>query len=523
MGRSADPPSPARFLRPLNQFNPRQILLESWNAWLLGAALVWFIFIGGTELGLLYTPVRAINAAIGGIIVGVWVWRMPRRADLTDLLVLGALIAFLVACVASRYPRMSFDAATTAVAFAAALSVARWEVSDPKKARALVTVLAVCALGLILLILPVWTSVWASWISIQGSLPPLDLDLPVGPYRQYHPAGMLFALLLPALLELTQRRLANVLGWMGIVLSIVLIYMAGSRTVWLALALGFVLPLIAARMRISRATVITLAVSSVLLAVLLVTNVLTSIVARLTTGSTVALRFEIWSESIGRWLTSPIFGTGPGSFSAAFTFSDYFQQYERVGRHADNAAVQIVMEAGVMGILTFGLLATALVMGVQRARGRTTMLAVSGIAIFGFMSVTDNPSDTANLAIIGLCWAALCTPAIVTPLATRWSPSWRTAALGLGALVVTVAVSSTRVRPLAIINPLGRCRHIPPGARLGGRARLQARNVPARARIAPGRSRSARRSGRPPPSDRAQSSGYRGPARSCSARGTRRK
>jgi O-antigen ligase len=400
---------------------------------------MWFVLLGGTELGSLSTQVRAINAVIGAAIVGYWLWQVPRRADRADLLVIGALVAFLVACVASDYRRMSIEAGTSALAFAAAFSVARWEVADRRAARALVTVLGACALVLILIILPLWASVWAGWMAITGSVPPLNLILPVGPYRGFHVVAILFALLLPSLVLLARRRLVNVVAYVGIVLSLALIYVTGSRTVWLALALSVVPVVFTLGRRSRRVTTAAVGVAFVALAGLAVTGVLGVIVGRLATTSTIDLRLEIWSNSLQLWLADPLFGSGPGSFSAAFTFSDYFVQYERVGRHADNAVVQLLMEGGLMGMATLGLLMAALVVGVRQARGRYPRVALMGVAIFAFTSLTDNPSDTANLVVIGLCWAALCTPAAETRPAMVWAPSWRTVAAGIAALVVAGA------------------------------------------------------------------------------------
>ena len=405
---------------------------------LLGGIITWLILLGGTELGSLNTWMRAINAALAAAIIGYWLWRLPARADRTDLLVVTALIAFMITCVASDYPRMSFDAATSALAYGGAFSVARWEVADRRSARALVTVLAICAIGLILVFLPLWVSVWTQWITITGSLPSLDLILPVGPYRGFHVVGMLFALLLPALIQMTQRRLANVIGFVGIGLSLVLIYMSGSRTVWLAVITGVAAPVLLRILNRRRlgwlagiATVVVVALATV--------GALGAVANRLFTGSTVGLRMEIWGDALGLWLQDAVFGSGPGSFSAAFTLGGYFVEFERVGRHADSAVIQILMEGGIFGLLAVGLIVAALVIGIRDAKGRWTRPAMMGVAIFVLMSFTDNPSDTSNLVVIGVCWAALCTPAVRTPIAERWAPSWRTALIGAGAGVISAS------------------------------------------------------------------------------------
>ena len=409
---------------------------------LLVAAVVWFVLLGGTELGQVHTAIRTINAVIAAAIIGLWLWRLPKRADTADILLLGALLAFLAACVVSTFPRLSLDAATTAMAFTAACSVARWEVSDARAGRALVTTLAFCGLGLILVFVGLWGSIWLEWFDVEGSIPPLDLLLPVGPYRGYHVVGMLFALLLPAMLLLARRRGIGVVGWVGAALSLLLIYMSGSRTVWLALGIVAAAWLAWAFVRDRRIAVLAGAIVFGVLLVLGVRGSLPDLMARLTTSGTLDLRAQIWQQSLSTWLAHPLTGTGPGSFSQAFTLGDYFVTVDRVGRHADSAIIQILMEAGALGLATVVALCAATVVGVYRAGDRSNPMAVAGLGLFVLMSFTDNPSDTAFLVVIAICWFALAAPSVDVP-ERAWTPSWRTAGIAVTAVVVVVAVASS--------------------------------------------------------------------------------
>lgn len=409
---------------------------------LLGLALLWFVLVGGTHFGSHHTPIRAINSAVGTIVVGCWLWSMPRRADRTDILLLGALVAFLLACVVSNFPRLSYEAATTAMAYTAAASLARWELADRRSARALITLLGFCSLGLLLIFVPLWMSVWSGWVSV-GTIPPLDLRLPVGPFRHWHAVAMLFALLLPALLQLTKRRLVRVVAYLGIGMSLLVIVGAGSRTVWLGLTLAMLIPLAATNGRPSGKAVRVAGIAIGIVAVLGAAGVLSSFIGRLTTASTIALRFEIWGASLDRWLLDPIFGTGPGSFSTAFTLGDYFQRYVSVGRHPDNAFVQLLMEAGVLGVVSLGLVISALIVGFRNSNGRWTRPALIGVAMFAFLSVTNDPASAGYYLIpIGISWAALCTPSLAPRVVRDWSASWRTALIGLSALLLVGSTSA---------------------------------------------------------------------------------
>jgi tetratricopeptide (TPR) repeat protein len=64
------------------------------------------------------------------------------------------------------------------------------------------------------------------------------------------------------------------------------------------------------------------------------------------------------------------------------------------------------------------------------------------------MSFTDNPSDTTFLVVIAICWFALAAPPIEAT-ARLWSPSWRTAGIGLAALLVLAAIGSTFAAAIA--------------------------------------------------------------------------
>ena len=142
--------------------------------------------------------------------------------------------------------------------------------------------------------------------------------------------------------------------------------------------------------------------------------------------------------TLQQWLTDPLTGTGPGSFSSAFTLSGFFSQYNGIGRHADNALVQVLMEAGVLGLGSVGLLATALLNGL-RIKGWGAPAAALGL--FAGMALTDNPSDSAHLVVIVIAWFALLAPAEATTAAPVLRRRWMLAPTALGAGVVAVVVA----------------------------------------------------------------------------------
>ena len=148
-------------------------------------------------------------------------------------------------------------------------------------------------------------------------------------------------------------------------------------------------------------------------ALLLIAGVAQPLLTRLTGTSTISLRGAIWDATLDQWLAHPLVGSGPGSFSSTFTLSGFFNTYADVNRHADNAVVQLLAEAGLVGIASLSALLAALVVGVRNARFRWA--PVTGLAIFAFASFTDNPSDSAHLVVIAIAWMAIATPRTASP------------------------------------------------------------------------------------------------------------
>jgi O-antigen ligase len=417
-------------------------------AMLLAAALIYFILLGGSDAGQEITELRALGALIsGGLIACCLAWG-SRFGDRSDRLTILSLLFFLTACGLSEFPRFSFDAATTALALVAAFLVAR-EVLASSRARDLaITVLGLCGLVLALAFLTLWGAVWIRWLSVPGAgLPPLDLILPVGPYRHYHVVGMTISMLLPAMIVIAGRRgLVRVIAIVGILAAISVIVMSGSRTVWLATIVGLALPVMAQQAGLLRRIPLAAYAAAGAVALLVfLSGVANPVLNRLVGTSTITLRSEIWGATLDRWLAHPFAGSGPGTFSITLTLGEYFAHFPDVGRHADNAVIQLLAEAGMLGILSLALLVAAVIAGV-RQRTDSPWAPLAGLLIFASSSFTDNPSDTSSLTVIALVWAALATAheGAIAPAATdgRHRQVIRRASIGAFALVA-ISVSLT--------------------------------------------------------------------------------
>lgn len=406
---------------------------------ILGGALLYFVLVGGTNFGAFVPEARMINALIGAVLVALWLWDLPGRHDLVDRLVLLALILFLVACVTSLFPRMSFDAAVNALAFAAAFGVARTELASEGARRWLTLALAASGFVVSLLLLSWWAPQWLAWIDETGQAPPFDLLLPAGIYRHHYYAAMLVTLLLPALVATLARPRLRLAAAVGVLASLAVIVMAGSRTIWLAvLVVAVALILIRARAYPRRLLWLG-AVGAVGVVAIAISGSAGQLLARIGDLPTLGSRLAIWSTALERWAARPLVGDGPGSFGSAVTLGGFFDLYREVPLNAHNAIVQQLQETGIVGLVAMGILVASALIGLRTRP--VSVPAVAALALFGLMCMTDNPSARPNLAVLAIVWAGYALPRgeVVKPAGVRARRSI-VPALGTAAAAVIVAV-----------------------------------------------------------------------------------
>jgi O-antigen ligase/tetratricopeptide (TPR) repeat protein len=422
----------------------------------LAAFLIITVLLVGTEAGRLLTPVRAIGAVLGAVLIYLYIVGAPRH-DLVDALVLAGLLAFVASCLTSSMPRLSFDAAASAIAYTAAFFVARGAVADARGRDLAILTMGVLGTLLSLILLASWATVWIGWIRAVG-LPPLDLALPSAPYAGIHVA-ILVGLLAPACFLLARRRGVWPIGVAGSVAACAVIVMSGSRTVWLgaAAALLAVAVLGGGRsfLRLPKPLIAAAAVAVIGGVVTLGPQIL----GRLATGSTVELRLATWSETLERWLSSPVLGFGPGTFPAQFSLTEYNSRFEPWHSHAHNVVVQQLLESGIVGLFGLALLAVALVVGIRR-QPAVAWGPAAGIVFLAAVSATENPTVSPYLVAPLIAWAALAAPRAVETSPLPRPPLVRRASLALAgvagaAMVVTLAASGAydRAADLAEAGP----------------------------------------------------------------------
>jgi O-antigen ligase len=420
-----------------------------------GALLVYCILLGGTEAGVFLPTFQIANAVIGATVIAWWVVTIRRGSDLPDLLVVSGLIAFLISCIASQYPRQSLDAALGALTWTAVFGIGRRLLSDERNRLLCLQLLALCGLLLALLFALLWGSVWVEWIRLMGGVPPFDLTLPAELYRHYYVVAMLLVALAPASVFMLGHRYMRYPAALTIFLSAVLTVLSGSRIVWLALAVGVVtgIALLRPSRRAAMAACVAIAAGSV---IVVSSGVGDSAFQRLIAGGTVGYRLDIWREAIEIWLQYPVFGTGPGTMPIALTTTDLTSVYEFTNRHADNALLQLAAEGGLAALT--GAVLIGLTLFVGRHMGLVgARAALVGIVMLAVLSLANNPTDSANLAAIGVVYGAMLAPFRPPDRRPSAGGPRRSAVTALtAAAAVLIAVANVAVGSASIAQAMAR-------------------------------------------------------------------
>ena len=319
----------------------------------------------------------------------------------------------LASCVLSAFPRRSFDSALILLTYCAALFVARGLLANDRNRRWIVRVVAGLSLAITLVIAALWGTTVIRWMSIAGPgvLPPLNLELTGHIWGHRHDLALLAAMLYPAW---WMGRPSRWQRWLGVavgVISLFVVIIDGSRTVWIAVAIATAIFAVGPALRAWRASrrvrlaVITAAVGIGLF--LLLSGLGLGILSRATNVSSLGFRGEMWESLVDSWLARPIAGSGPGSFPWSLQGVGYYDTNSLAPRHPDSAPIQLLAESGVLGVTALGVLLWTLVPAVVsgRSRGATWALLTFVIASLG-----GNPSDFSYVVAVAIVWTAFAAP-----------------------------------------------------------------------------------------------------------------
>jgi O-antigen ligase len=117
------------------------------------------------------------------------------------------------------------------------------------------------------------------------------------------------------------------------------------------------------------------------------------------------VRFSLWGAAINAWKDSPIFGAGLGQFRAAT--SEYIDSSSALLAH--NTYLSFLAEGGVLGVVLFFAIPSAVVLALLRRRDTVSRLILLSVGVFLAMAVTLNLQNFRPMWVvfgIALAWCA---------------------------------------------------------------------------------------------------------------------
>ncbi len=354
-----------------------------------------------------------IGAILGVVAIALRGGPLPRTV--LELPILGLLAAFALATAGALNVGMSLRAMAVIGAYAALLPVALIAVRHRPSWVGLVTavpvlLLAVPTLGVLLARRIEWIAVGAP------GLPPLRLLAEGTPFGSVAvpPFVLIPAWALAGLIEHEMARRV-IRGGLAIV-GLPLVILSGSRSAWLAIAVGLAVGLLPwlwrRRSSLRRPERITArGVAATVGGIVLVLAGFALVLPRLTAVTSLLYRGALWRDTLVAWSSDPLLGVGPGFMpyarqAAAPDFSFPVRQ-----PHSHNLLLGVLGDAGLLGVLAgLVLIATLLVVaGPWRSRtavGRTASVVLIGLGVGGlFEDLTFLPAF--NLLVILLVAVAL--------------------------------------------------------------------------------------------------------------------
>ena len=379
-------------------------------------AFTYMVLLGGTRVSEVDPVLSAISGLVAAPIIGLYIWRIE-LADRIDRLVLAATILFVGSCAFSLLPRQSLEPALAAIAYGAALFVARGVLARPAAARALVWALVGLSAGMTLLTAARWGVYLVEWMSLAGwrTVPALNMELPSVPWGHRHDLALLLVMLYPAWWVGRPSRARRVAALIVGAVVAALVVIDGSRTLWFAIVVAAAASAaVALRGRpgvrfpkgrwVGLAAVLTVGIAGV---ALLATGVGGSVLGRLTNFESVGWRTAMWEALIDWWLAHPLAGGGPGSFPWLLQGTGYFDTSSFAPRHPDSAPIQLLAEGGLLGIAAMVVLLVAIAPPLVRSRAAAPAFA---LVAFATASLASNPTDFAFMVMVAIAWVAYALP-----------------------------------------------------------------------------------------------------------------
>lgn len=381
-------------------------------ALLPAVAIVYFVLLGGTAVGEVH-PVMGVLVRLSALaLVGVALVAVQGGTDRVDKAVVIALVFFSISALLSQFPRQSLDSTLMAAGYASSVIVGRRILSRPEARQLFLSALMTLSLLLSVTTAARWVPVAMQWLDLTGwrGLPPLDLNLDAWPWGHRHDLATLTILLLPSWFMPGLRGWRALAGVVVATLTVPIIILDGSRTLWLALAAAtawLFLPKLSA-IRSNRSVVLlTVIVVIGATAALMLSGALAAIVDRLLTVNTLGARSTMWQAATEIFLNRPLSGLGPGAFPWALQEGSYFDLNSWAPRHPDSMLFQLLPETGLLGIAAVMTLLIGVAGPLARSKSRAARWS---LAVFTVSGLGANPTDFTFLVAVAIGWIAIALP-----------------------------------------------------------------------------------------------------------------
>jgi O-antigen ligase len=404
---------------------PTRARVVAW-AWILVFTLE-VVIVSGTYSRMGSPVARTGFHLLLAVLLAGWLVAAAARAEWrpdvrTTAAVCLPLAAAAVATAASAAPRIATEGFTTGIAWALIFLLATRLGSNPwfrpRVAGLLTLIVAVTLVAYLAQVALAWIRWWQLTGVPSPPLRPEAVSLTFGASPIV--AGLILILGPLALLRARDMPMGRLLVAVGLIGGIAAIVITGSRAAYLGLAVAVVVSLVLYAAGRARADGIRrLATSNpvpVLAAgaVVAVGGVLLTgrLAARLFDSSTIVERFDIWRSAIVLFQSSPVVGTGPGTWPVLKYAVNPDGVRNLVVPHAHSIPIQTLSDLGVVGLVALAVfcafvfrrlvLARRSAEPTLRAAGSAAIVAMAGFVALSLFE------DFANLGTILLPLALLC-------------------------------------------------------------------------------------------------------------------
>jgi O-antigen ligase/tetratricopeptide (TPR) repeat protein len=380
---------------------------------------------------------------------------MPRSP--LELPIIGLVLAFAVACLTAWNPGLSAQAMAAIVGTTLVLPAAAIAIRHRPSATALVVCVPILLLALAAII--TLGTRRLDWITAGGpGLPPVRLGRESTAFGSVAVPPFVLLAALPITLLVGNQRLRRGLLAALVAVMLPLIFLSGSRSAWMTIAVagGIVLAPFAWRYLRSEEPWRWLRSpqswtprgAAVAFGVLAAGGIGLAFVApRLTDLRSLIYRGYLWRDTITAWSSDPLFGLGPGSMPYARQAAAPPLSFPVHQPHSHDIPLGILGDAGIVGLVAALVLAAAFVRlaGPWRTRtlaGRSAFAVLAGCAVgMLFEDLTFIPGF--NVLVMLLAAIALADAGAIhwqPPARIAWRHAWPFAAAGAAAAAVLLTV-----------------------------------------------------------------------------------